>query len=258
MLIELTGCTSAGKSTLARELLEAFRQQKTEAWMGDEFVLRKAGLNWVRNYLARMLLLDSISFLSCLATNGKNGPFCKFATRMILRLPRDVGWFEKLNIARNVFKQVGIYEIARRATARQIVIMDEGTLHSAHYLFVHTSIPPDFARLLTFSTLVPLPDVLVYLRQERSTLVERTLTRGHKRIPGNSQAGVECFIGRAVNVFEKLAELPVVAAKLVIVDGHSKESIPRVVGAAASGNLAGIAGGPSKAVLPVGNSRAHG
>ena len=186
MQVELIGCTSAGKSTLAESVLWAYRGIGMDASMGADFVLQQVGLNWVKGKLARTILIDIIALFACLTTWRSNYAFYRFASGVVLGLPVTVSWLERLNIARNTFKKVGIYELVRRgASDRQVVLLDEGTLHTAHYLFVHVSTEPNIADLATFAKLVPLPDVVVHVRQSKSVLIERTLQRGHKRIPAS-------------------------------------------------------------------------
>jgi hypothetical protein len=126
---------------------------------------------------------------------------------VIWRLPRSVTWFEKLNLTRNVLKKIGVYEIVRRfSSERQLVLIDEGTLQIAHNLFVHVSVTLNVADLYTFARLVPLPDLAIHVRQSEAVLIERTLKRGHKRIPNRSRGQVERFIRRAVNTFDELIQ----------------------------------------------------
>lgn len=221
MQIELIGCTSAGKSTLLNSILQVCREQEIEALSGDGFVLKQIRLNWVKSYLTRILLVDLFSLFACLLTWRKNLDFYLLTFRTVLRLPTTVSLFEKLNIVRNTLKKIGIYEIIRRyGSTKQIIWLDEGTLHTAHYLFVHLTIEAPSTALPTFIGLVPLPDVAIYLRQDEAVLIERTLKRGHKRIPDGSYADVELFIKRAVVTFDKLVQHPAVKRRLLAVDNQ--------------------------------------
>ena len=224
--IELTGCTGAGKSTLAAALLQARQDREVDLILGDDFVLSQIRLNGIKPRLARTLLLDVSSFSACLATVRSHFELYSFAIRTVLRLP--IGGFEKLNIIRNVLKKIGMYEIIRRnASAGQVVLVDEGTLHAAHNLFVHLSVPPEAEDLATFIRLVPLPDLAVYMTQDKSVLLERTLKRGHKRVRANSDANVERFVERALEVFEALRQHPRLAQRLLVLDGQQPVVAPR-------------------------------
>ena len=219
MLIELIGCTGAGKSTLAAQLLASYRQRGEQAWLGYDFVLRQVRLGWVRRRAVRGLLVNALALLACLAASPRNLALLRFALGAVARLP--VGLGEKLYIGRDVLKNIGIVQIVRRrAGERQIILLDEGGLHIAHYLFVNLAAAPDLAQVAAFGRLAPLPDLAVYVKQPEPVLAERTLRRGHKRIPAGSPASVERFIRRAVAVFDTLAAQPQLAGRLVVVGGE--------------------------------------
>jgi hypothetical protein len=221
MQIELIGPSSAGKSTLARGILQAGREQGIDALMGYELVLKQFRLNWVKGRTARLLCVDLLSLLACLVTWRRNFEFYVFTIRTVLRLPVAVAWFEKLNIARNVLRKIGIYEIVRHyGSDQQIVVVDEGTLHTAHHLFVHLSVEPNTSDLSTYVSMVPLPDVVIYVQQDEGVLIERTLTRGHKRIPNGSYAQVESFINHASDTFDKLIRHLEIDGRISVVDNE--------------------------------------
>ncbi|MEE8450611.1 MAG: hypothetical protein V3R99_01820 [Thermoguttaceae bacterium] len=221
MQIELIGCTSAGKSTLAQRILRDFRAHDIPVLPSEEFVLRHIGAQWVRGRIVRTLLIDMIALAACLRTCRKNVRFCLFALRAVARLP--VGLIEKLNLSRNVLRKVGIYELIRRnALGRQVVLVDEGTLHAAHNIFVHAAARPCAADVSTFARLAPLPDVAVYVRHDKRVLLTRTLQRGHRRIPPRSPKHTARFVTRAVEAFESLVQQAAVKQRLLVVDQRQK------------------------------------
>jgi thymidylate kinase len=216
--IELIGCTSAGKSTLATDILQACRKQGLDVFLGNDFVLRQARLNWIKGHLLRKLLVNLAGLFASLVTWRTNFKIYRFATQLLFPLP--IARLEKLNLLRNVLKKIGIYEIIRfRSTDRQVILVDEGVLQAAHNLFVHGSVQVKAEHLATFARLIPFPDVVVYLRQPESLLIDRTMTRGHKRIPDCSYGNVAPFIERAVATFDQLVQRPEVESKLLVVDG---------------------------------------
>lgn len=219
MLVELIGCTSAGKSTLARAMVQESQARAISVSMGDDHVLRLLRLNWVRNRIARTLLLDLIAAGGCFVGSRKYLPLYAYIARTTRHLPASVPLIQKLNIARNAYKKVGIAELIRRTTGdEQIVLMDEGVVHTAHYLFVHTSIEPDMEDVSTFVELIPLPDVAVYLQRDETELVQRVLKRGHRRIRNLTPSKVERFVQRAVGIFEYLTQQPRIGEKLLLIN----------------------------------------
>lgn len=207
MHVELIGSTSSGKSTLAAQMLQTFRAAGIDAVASDSFVLQQVRLNWVGSDLLRTLLLDVCSLGMCLATWRTNRGFYRFVLSKVRSLPPKVGRYERYNLLRNVFKKAGIFEIIKRRGAhRDIILVDEGTLQSAHNLFVHVSQPFDRDEIAAFAALVQLPDAVLYVAQAQATLIERTARRGHKRIPKDSPAAVSVFVQRAVETFDSLMQ----------------------------------------------------
>lgn len=220
MQIELIGCTSAGKSNLIKNILRSNHHDGFSLVTSYDFVLKWAHLDWIKNHLNRMLCLNLIALFACLFTWRKNLEFYRFVIGVILRLPSKVGVFERLKIARIAARNVGIYEIVcRYSSSQQVVLADEGTLHIAHYLFVHVSVEPNMSEFATFIQLVSLPDVAVYIKQPKSILIARTTARKHKRIPEDASDSVDRFIQHGLAVFENLVSHSSLESRLLVVDG---------------------------------------
>lgn len=216
MRVEFIGCTGAGKSTLVAQVQALCAAQGSAATTGYGLALRQLRLGWLRGRVARGLVINLLAIGVGMLGWRRNRTLLRLAFRTLARLPRSVGWFERLYISRDVVKNLGVDAIARRRAGGRLVLLDEGPLHTAHYLFVHSSAAPDAAALAEFAALAPLPDLLVYVRQPEALLVERTLARGHRRIPPGSRAAAEQFVGRAVQVFERLIQEPRIAERLLV------------------------------------------
>jgi hypothetical protein len=211
--IELFGCTQAGKSTLASNIIRAGQEHGIAVLLSDDFVLQQARLNWIKSSLPRTLLLDLFSLSACLVTWRSNLEFNVFVFKSIQCLP--IPWLEKLNLIRNILKRIGTNEIIRRRKSdQQVVLMDGGTIQAAHHLFVHVSAQTNEDDLLTFVRLVPVPDAAIYVTQSESVMIERTIQRGHKRIPNRSHAKVSVFVKKAVDTFDKLVQELMLEGKL--------------------------------------------
>ncbi|MEZ4869903.1 MAG: AAA family ATPase [Caldilineaceae bacterium] len=224
MQIELIGCTSAGKSTLIREILQASRAQGIDIVQGDDFILQQFGLGWCESSPFRGLLMNGAALVACLITWQKNYSFYRFATRLLWRLP--IPSADKRYMLRNVFKKVGVHAIIQRLhTGSQIVLVDEGVLQIAHNLFVHVTAQVDRQEVSTFVKLISLPDVVVYLRQPESLLIDRIMARGHHRLPDRSQANVARFVKQANAVFDQLTQHPTIARRLLTVDDEQQSVV---------------------------------
>lgn len=221
MQIELIGCTGAGKSTLIQRICQSCQAQARVALLGDDFVLGWAHLGWIQPYLLRRLLVDLLALLACVVHWRKHSELWQLSRRLIAQLPDEVGWYTRLKTMRNVLRNLGVYELIQRyAPPEQVILLDEGTVHIAHYLFAQPSGAPGGQDLERFGKLVPLPDLVIYLRQDTALLVQRTLARGHWRLQTGGSAAVEHFITTARTTFERLVQLPSIARKLIVVQGQ--------------------------------------
>ena len=135
--------------------------------------------------------------------------------RCVNEIPPSQGWFNKINIARNAFKKMAVYAVAKRFGENKYIFIDEGTIHSVHNFFVHASEPSSLKYFNEFIQTVPQPDVLIYLKQYEDILIERTLARGHKRIPNASPERVRFFIEQALAIFKKIEGDSLFAEKLI-------------------------------------------
>lgn len=251
MQIEFIGSTGAGKSTLARRVLLACRAQGLDACLADEFVLQRLRLNGVKGHLPRTLLVDLCALALCLLTWRRHRAFYRLALPLIWRLRAP--WLEKANLMRNVLKKIGIYEIvSRRPSQSKVVLVDEGTLHAAHNLFVHVSGPGSRSDLEAFGRLAPLPDMAVYVAERESVLIQRTLQRGHKRIPDRSYASVEHFVREAIETFDLLTRQLVGEGRLLPAPANPQLMVnPRLQAEPLVSRLAEIVRAQMPANIPV-------
>lgn len=216
MHIELFGCTSAGKSTLIASTLEASRQQTLNVCTGDDFVLRQVRLERLQSRLLRSLVIDCVALATYWVSSRRYRDFWRLARRHLRS--HEAPPFERLNLWRNTLKKMGIFELVRRCkNDDEIVLVDEGTIHAAHNLFVHDADPPSGA-VKPFLELVPLPEVAVYVVQRQTTMVERTLSRGHPRLADKPREDVERFVRIATATFDEVIRDETLKERLLVVD----------------------------------------
>ena len=224
MHIELVGCTSAGKTTLSKKILNIGKQQGIEIILGDDFVLQKFHLGWIKNEFIRRRLLEFHATYVCIQHWKKYREFCHFVFKVVSKTSGS--WFYKINVVRIVLRKTGIYEIIRRFNSenKMVLVDNEGIIQAAHNLFVHTNSSLN-GNLSDFIKTAPLPDMIAYLKQPQSILLERTLRRGHPRIGVRSQRKVEHFIKQAVDTFDTIQALPGIADRFFVIDGKRKTVI---------------------------------
>ena len=219
MIIELIGCTSSGKSTLLKKVLASHRGNNPEVISAEGFVLRQLHLAWLSRRILRQMAMTLIGLTCCLLAYRKYRLLLDFSVCYLNQLPPSVSIRERFKIARILSRNIGIYEfIEHHDRADCIIVLDEGMLHIAHYLFVYESVAPDLEQVKEFVELVPCPDVVVHLCTSKKALIERTMVRGHKRIIGGSLESVESFISHAVTIFECLGRCPAIKDRLLLVN----------------------------------------
>jgi hypothetical protein len=221
MQIELVGCTCAGKTTLAKKMVEAGQTLGVDVQLSDDFLLNCMRLNWIKQEFVRRRVIELWAFLTCIIFLSKYRKIYNLIIRICFFAPGSVLYRAKL--VRVSLKKIGIYEIIRRRSSdQQMILLDnEGVLQASHTLYVHAGSALVTDNLANFFNLAPLPDVIAYLRLPEPLLIDRTLRRGHNRIPEASKAEeVVNFIGQAVHIFEEMKHYPRFADRLIVVDGE--------------------------------------
>jgi uridine kinase len=219
MHIEIIGSTSAGKTTLARKMVQAGAKTGQAVYLSDDFMLERSHLNWIGNKFIRWRLVEVIAFAVALPCLSRYSKFIDFVLREGQNSPGSR--FYKINRIRNVIRKIGVFEfVTQKAEPQQIVLVDnEGILQGVHNLFVHQDSQTDLEKITRYVELVPLPNIVLYLQQDEAVLVSRTLSRGHGRV-ARAQASVAHFIKQAILAFEAMVKLPVIRERLLVVDGQ--------------------------------------
>lgn len=207
MLVELTGPSGAGKSTWLASVLDgASPSGEASVVYRDDVILGRLRLSRLSGRLARLLVLDGVTALSVLRCWSRDRSLRSVILRSARKPPTVVARFERLNVVRNAFKNVYLGELAGKwAKPHDIVLLDEGPVHIAHYLFVHESIDPDVAVLLELTRVVRLPDAVVLLHRSMEDLEETMSSRGHRRVSAEPLAHRH-FLQKSADVLDLLVE----------------------------------------------------
>ena len=202
MLIEITGCTGAGKTTISNLVLKNLIELSVNAKLID---------------VGGQFRFDLIAFPWFLWFAFRHASFSWITIKSLIRDADSK--FTALNIYRNFSKKIGIFQFLRTRLNRHDIIWDEGTVHAVHNLFVHVNSTPRVSDITNFAYCVPMPDFLVYVRAPFDTIVSRTIKRGHRRA-GNDEHDVRVFVTNAIASFEILTSLDVIKERLLVVDNE--------------------------------------
>ena len=203
MIVEFAGCSGSGKSTLFAELLRHCREHDVPVRTVPQALLWWFPPALVRQPTLQNLMLDVGGACRRIAALGPHRDFLKFA-RLAIRHDTDRLW-RGLNAYRGVLRALGIHvALSNRAHRREIVVVDEGTVSSAHAVLAHVSHPPRAEDVDTFGRLVPMPDRVVLVTAPVDAVLARTLNRRDPPMRHRSREDRERFIRHAHAAFERL------------------------------------------------------
>jgi thymidylate kinase len=216
MMVEFIGSTGAGKTTVAAAV------QRRLAGLGGvdtapDLMASLVGLRPLAGPLQRNLVSDLVGFPFFLSSLHRHGAFFRFTLQVMARQRLTL---QAANRVRSTIRKIGVYEVIRRYGDRRIVLVDEGTVLHAHNLFVYTNRDCRAADLDRFASVVPLPDVIVYVRAPLATSIRRALQRSDppREIRSRDRTLVELYVSRAKAMFEALVEIPIIGKRVVAVD----------------------------------------
>ena len=218
MIVEFIGCTGAGKTTLIKEVQRRLAR-KAEVAISFDLVAERMGVRGVTSRTAKNLIAELVGFPFFLRSLNRHKAYIVFALRMLARQATNSTFFT-INNLRSLERKIGVYEITRRADHNRIILVDEGTVLSAHNIFVFTDAVYTREEIARFAGLVPLPDAILYIKAPVDILVQRSLLRTDppREMKSKSPALVEKYVKRAVTVFDQLVEAENIQRRTLIVE----------------------------------------
>ena len=230
MMIEFIGCTGAGKTTLISDVQRRL-VQIASVTTSFRLVASPLGLRNVTNPTARHLIQEFIGFPFFIRSLYRHKAFIIFILRM---LARQAGFSVfMMNNLRSLVRKISVYEMTKRRQHKQIVLVDEGTVLLAHNIFVYSSALYTAEEIARFASLVPLPDIIIYIKAPVETLVQRSLLRADppRELKSRNRELIEKQINRAVRMFDQLVEAENIQSRLLIVEnsGLSEQQYDTVV-----------------------------
>ena len=217
MIVEFIGSTGAGKTTLISEVQRRLAQTAAVTTSFD-LVATPLGLRGVTHPSARNLIQELVGLPFFMRSLPRRQAFVIFTLRMLARQANFTLF--TINNLRSLVRKIGVYEIIRRYERDRIILVDEGTVLLAHNVFVFTSALYTPEEIAKFATLIPLPDVIVYVRAPVDSLIKRSLQRTDRRreIESINQAQIEKYVKRAVTMFEQLVKVEKIRSRVLIVE----------------------------------------
>ena len=119
MLIEFTGCTGSGKSSIALALVAELQKRLQQVHL----------LDFDGKIIYDLFILPWFPLFAF-----RNLKFCMFAYRILKKNENSIP--TGLNILRNFAKKMAVCESFQYKTHHNTIVWDEGPIHSIHNLFV--------------------------------------------------------------------------------------------------------------------------
>lgn len=216
MLIEVIGPSGAGKTRITAQIIRRLMKKSADVFAlhPDYFPFKWRPLGRPRNKSLQNLTLDLLALKTILGSHKINKQLRHFAVNIIRQ--RADSPLTALNLIRSVWRKVGVNQYLRGTQFdNQVVIVDEGLTHAIHNLFVHLKSQHRSEDLRDFSNLLPLPDLIIYIRSPMQILIKRSQNRCDlsRRARGGN---VELFLERADKVFEEFTNLENIKEKTLV------------------------------------------
>jgi thymidylate kinase len=230
LVVEFIGVTGVGKSTLSAAVAACLAQQGVRVREAEEMILARYGLAFPRHPKIRSALVHFLAlnpFWRYLCT--RNG--LKLSRLALGSIARGMGsLWTGFCLLRNFLKRIGFHLLLEKVRNDlddcDLVLCDEGVVHAAHNLFVHTGAKPNKEEIERFGRMIPKPDLLIWVTAPPTQSAEVILRRGHSRVRGTSAAAL-AFAEHGHATFEMLSTVEGLQEKIYRVDnsangaGHS-------------------------------------
>jgi shikimate kinase len=233
MLVELVGCSGAGKSSVARRAVEiavaSGLPPESVALVPDSMLVR-AHLGRVSN--AQLVnVIEDIAGLPHLVRSWPDcGPFVRHSWARIRTQESSIG--RRVLDMRSALRRVGMFERARRIEPDRVVLFDEGPVQSAH-VFAYGARSCTAEDLDGFVRMVPLPDVIVHVTAPVEDLVARASLRPdvRRQLRGKDPEELRRLLSDAGQLFEALLSSLAVRTRVLTVDNVGTDGAPDVAAA---------------------------
>jgi hypothetical protein len=216
MIVEFIGSTGAGKTSLISKIHRKL-VQTTVVTTPFDLIAAPLGLSRVNHPTAQNLIQELIGFPFFIASLNRHG---KFLVHTIKTFSRNTKFsIHRINNLRSLERKIGMYELTQRYNKDKIILVDEGPILAAH-MFVFMDSPVTLSEIATFANLLPLPDLIVYIKAPVDVLVRRALQRSDPpREMGNKIPNTtEKYVKDATAIFDQLMESERIRRRLLVVD----------------------------------------
>ena len=216
MIVEFIGSTGAGKTSLISKIHHKLAQTKVVTTPFD-LIAAPLGLSSVSHPTAQNLIQELVGFPFFIGSLNRHG---KFLVNTIETFSQNSNFsIHRINNLRSLERKIGMYEITQRYDKDQIILVDEGPMLAAH-MFVFTGSLVTSSEIAAFADLVPLPDLIVYIKAPVDVLVRRALQRPDppREMEKKDPVMTEKYVKDATTIFDQLMQSERIRTRLLVVD----------------------------------------
>jgi deoxyadenosine/deoxycytidine kinase len=216
MIVEFIGSTGAGKTTLINEVHRRLATT-SRVTTSIDLALGLLGIRGVTNPTLQNLVMEFVSLPVFIITFHNHNQFIRHTVKLFWR--KTSFSMQTIHNLRSLVRKIGMYEISKHLGKDQIILVDEGPILAAHMLVStgNTYTPEEITR---FTDLLPLPDLVIYIRASVDTIIERTSRRADppREVDVKNPARTEEYVKRAVAIFDQLTQAENIRHRLLVVE----------------------------------------
>lgn len=183
MIIEFTGCTGAGKSTAIGELIRRNKIRGGVRFLhAYDAVLISFGIR-ISNYRLRSVIVEVVVLPLMFVEIIRQRTLIWLVLKYIGC--NRFGFFMRLNVFRNFVKSLGVKSFLSNTDRHdRCAILDEGTFHVIHNIFVNHVERPDIAKAKSLVGAMAKGELLVVILSSASDIADRQVNRGDPPVKG--------------------------------------------------------------------------
>ena len=216
MIVEFIGSTGAGKTTLINEV--HCRLAKTsKVTTSIDLATSLLGLKGVTNPTLQNLVQEFISLPFFIGTLYKYNEYLRHTIKLFWR--KTSFSMQAIHNLRSLERKIGMYEITKVLGKEQVILVDEGPILALH-MFVSVKNAYSPKEISKFIDLLPLPDLIIYIRASVDTLIEHTVRRPDppREVDRKNPAQMEGYLENAVAMFDQLTQAEIIRDRLLVVE----------------------------------------
>jgi len=216
MVVEFIGSTGAGKTSLISKVHRRLAQ-RTGVTTSFDLIATPLGLLGVTNPTAQNIIQELVGLPFFVHSLNRHRAFLVHILRVFSRNTKFS--IHTINNLRSLERKIGMYELIQRYGQDRIVLVDEGPILAAHmFVFADARVPSQ--DIATLAALLPLPDLVVYVKAPVDILVSRTLQRPDppREMGAKDPDMTEKYVKMAISIFDELVEVERIRIRLLVVD----------------------------------------